>query len=57
MLSPSVSATVWLSLSLAVFQPTLNLLVHAPELLEEIAHGVMFVDGVRIMEHEWRVAA
>lgn len=31
--------------------------LHAPELLQEVAHGATFVNGVRVMEYEWRVAA
>lgn len=31
--------------------------LHAPELLQELYHGATFVDGIRVMEHEWRVAA
>ncbi|MDE2060475.1 MAG: IS256 family transposase [candidate division NC10 bacterium] len=31
--------------------------LHAPELLQEVYHGATFVNGVRVMEHEWRVAA
>ena len=31
--------------------------LHAPELLQELYHGATFVNGVRVMEHEWRVAA
>jgi hypothetical protein len=31
--------------------------LHAPESLQEVYHGATFVNGVRVMEHEWRVAA
>ncbi|TAN32019.1 IS256 family transposase [Patescibacteria group bacterium] len=31
--------------------------LHASELLTEVYHGAAFVDGVRVMEQEWRVAA
>lgn len=31
--------------------------LHAPELLAAVYHGATFVNGVRVMEHEWRVAA
>jgi hypothetical protein len=28
-----------------------------PELLQEVYHGAPFVNGIRVMEQEWRVAA
>lgn len=31
--------------------------LHAAELLQEVYHGATFVNGVRVMEQEWRVAA
>jgi transposase-like protein len=31
--------------------------LHAPELLQEVYHGATFVNGVRVREQEWRVAA
>jgi len=31
--------------------------LNAPELLREVYHGATFVNGVRVMEQEWRVAA
>jgi len=31
--------------------------LHGPELLQEVYHGATFVNGVRVMEQEWRVAA
>lgn len=31
--------------------------LHAPELLQEVYHGATFVNGVRVMERAWEVAA
>jgi transposase-like protein len=31
--------------------------LNATELLQEVAHGVTFVNGVRVMERAWEVAA
>lgn len=31
--------------------------LHASELLQEVDHVATFVNGVRVMEQEWRVAA
>ncbi len=31
--------------------------LHAPELLQEVYHGITFVNGVRVMERIWEVAA